>query len=1107
MKGIPGTGGWRLRLPRLTITQRLWIGLGLTLGLFLAADLVSLRATHVLDATLSSLVHDAERRSAAAYEMKVALADLSRGVQGYLQERSATQRNLAKAGQTGFERALQRYRELGSTEHSRGLGEQALERYSRYQAQADMLVGLKDAQGARLLAYDAHKRRGPDLLRDMPPVDWPARQSPPMDKRMAAQALATELVATSRNLEHRLKNRPAAMEAALRAEERMVAASLDRYRAQADSAGQREWVARASQWVAEGSGQAAAIMRAERVQRQALAELIGLRGALEQLLDEGIQPAARAELTAAMDRASGTAHEANVLITRGLLLALLLGVVVAVATGRAVKAPLRELVASSRRLAEGDFSYRAPSHGRDELGELTSAFNEMAGKLQATTVSRRYMESIVNSMGEALLVISQGRIKTANPAAERLLGYHPGGLAGRDVGSIVAAGGGAWAQSGASLPPHTADATSLRAELLRESAEPLRASAELLRASAEPLRASAELLTRSGEPVPVAISAVPMQAGAGMEAAMVCVAQDLRAGIAAEREQRQASVVFDNTREGIILADAQRSIVLVNPAFTDITGYEASEVEGRLARLLWSKRHDSAFCAALWESVERHGQWQGEIWMRRKGGELRPVWKNISVVRDAAGNIVNHVLVFSDISAIKDAEERLHYLAYHDPLTDLPNRMLLSDRLRTALSEAERSQTSVALLYVDLDNFKNVNDTLGHEVGDRLLQTMAARLRSCVRGKDGVARHGGDEFIVILQDVDDVTQAARVAEKVIAAVSAPVELSGLELRMRASIGISLGPKHGSTGEELLKAADAALHRAKQGGRGRYEFFSAELTRLARERLTLETALRHPRLPEQLVLHYQPQVSIPTGRIVGVEALVRWQHPVRGLLAPNHFIPVAEEAGLIHVVGEWVLQTACSQAKAWLDLGHAPIRMAVNVSALEITSHRIVQSVEAVLRETALAPSLLELEVTEGAVQTGEGATAVLGRLQALGVRLALDDFGTGYSALSSLKLLPFDRLKIDRSFVQDLEQEANGRALVKAIVAMARSLDLDIVAEGVETPAQLAFLREEGCDEMQGYLIGKPMTAAEIESRLQAQASGAADSRNSALAPGRQAAG
>jgi len=454
----------------------------------------------------------------------------------------------------------------------------------------------------------------------------------------------------------------------------------------------------------------------------------------------------------------------------------------------------------------------------------------------------------------------------------------------------------------------------------------------------------------------------------------------------------------------------------------------------------------------------------------------------------AAGAAPAIVCIAQDLRERIEAEERLNYQAYHDPLTELPNRLLLAERLRSALSRAERSGLAVALLYLDLDGFKHVNDTLGHQEGDRLLKAMAGRLQACVRGHDAVARLGGDEFVVLVEDVRDPRQPARVAENIIAALSAPFELGGLELRMRASVGISMGPLHGSTGEQLLKAADAAMYRAKRTGQGRYQFFSEELTQQAMERLTLENALRDPRLHEQLVLHYQPQVSIAHTRTVGVEALIRWQHPTRGLQSPLYFIPVAEETGLIHGIGEWVLRTACAQARAWIDAGYPPIRMAVNISAQQVADDRIVASVQSALRETRLEPSLLELEVTERALQTGAEAIEVLGRLKRLGVQLALDDFGTGYSGLSSLKLLPFDRLKIDRSFVRDLHTDASDRALVRAIIAMARSLKLEVVAEGVETQAQLAFLREHRCDEFQGYLVAAPMNADALVPSLRALA-------------------
>jgi len=430
---------------------------------------------------------------------------------------------------------------------------------------------------------------------------------------------------------------------------------------------------------------------------------------------------------------------------------------------------------------------------------------------------------------------------------------------------------------------------------------------------------------------------------------------------------------------------------------------------------------------------------------------------------------------------VKDAEERLNFLAYHDALTHLPNRLLLAERLRLALNRAQHSGRSVALLYLDLDDFKHVNDTLGHETGDVLLREMAQRLSRALDANDTVARLGGDEFIVVLEDLAQVEQAAEVADQLLNAICAPFEVGGLELRMTASIGISVNSLHDANPEDLLKSADAAMYRAKSGGGASYQFFSPELTERAMEQLTLKNALRHPKLEEQLIVHYQPQLSIETGRIVGAEALVRWQHPTRGLLSPGQFIPIAEQAGLVHTIGHFVLKSACAQAKAWQERGYPPLRIGINVTAQELASDAIVKRVESVLHETGLQASLLELEVTESALQIDAGVVEVLQRLKALGVRLALDDFGTGYSSLGSIKCLPLDRLKIDRSFIRDLQYQAADRSLIRAIISMGRALNLEIIAEGVETATQLNFLRDAHCDEVQGYLLGKPMSAVDFD--------------------------
>jgi diguanylate cyclase (GGDEF)-like protein/PAS domain S-box-containing protein len=1037
-----------MKLLRLSITSRLWLGLGMLLAVFAAAALVSLRATHELDDTLAHLVTEGDARTGAAYEMNLHLDAIARALDSYLDVPEAVQRDRIKTAQGKFEQALQDYKGLTSEAEGRSIAQHLTEAYGRYRKQTDEVIRLNESQMSRLAAYDARRRDVASLLGSIPEPAWSPRGAPPAQKRAAVQGASEALQHTPSASDLRADDADDRVETARRA----FADALSQYQKFADAPAEQEWAQRAQRWNAELLRQSAAIFSSQQALERARTRLQSVRRRLDEVLESSVQPAAKAELKAAMDKASGTAHRANVLITRGLLLALALGVLAAVLIGRAVKSPLAALVASSRRLAEGEFSHRVPIPGSDELGKLTEAFNEMAARLQSTTVSRTYMESVVHSMSEALLVVADGVIRMANTAATRLLGYQPGELNGKPMSEIISEPDVDWRR----LPP----------------------------------RFTIDFHAKDGTLIPVSVSAVPMPARAEYGAAMVCVARDLRERIAAEQHQRRTAVVFENTKEGIVLTDAERNVVMVNPAFTEITGYTREAILGQRADVLWAAKPEGPAGEVVWESLQKQEQWQGESWIRRQDGELRPVWNNISVVQNASGRVVNYVSVFSDISAIKDAEERLSYLAYHDPLTDLPNRLLLADRIRTAMSRAERTGTSVALLYLDLDDFKHVNDTLGHEKGDLLLNEIALRLREHVRGEDSVARLGGDEFVVVLEDVADPAQPARLAEKLLASIAEPAQLAGYELRMRASIGISLGPKHGVTSEELLKAADAAMYRAKRGGRGRYEFFSAELTRMAAERLTLENAMRDPRIFDQLVLLYQPQVEVATSRLVGAEALIRWRHPTRGLLDPSVFVPMAEEAGLMPSLGAWALLSACRQVKAWGQMGYPGVRMAVNVSAYQIKTLNIVESVRSALAETGLQPDLLELEVTEGALQTGDGAPDILNRLKSLGVCLALDDFGTGYSALSSLKLLPFDRLKIDRSFMVDVAHDADSRALARAIIAMARSLNLEIIAEGIETAEQLAFLRAEGCDEMQGYLTGAPMTADEFAVELQAHAAG-----------------
>ena len=548
---------------------------------------------------------------------------------------------------------------------------------------------------------------------------------------------------------------------------------------------------------------------------------------------------------------------------------------------------------------------------------------------------------------------------------------------------------------------------------------------------------------------------------------------------------RQSATVFESASEGVVITDVDANIIAVNKAFTDITGFPEKEVLGKNPRFLKSGQHDREFYEAMWSSLLQHGEWKGEISGRRRNGDVFPKWQTINAVRDDEGRLTHYVSIFLDISQLKESEEKLNYLAHHDALTGLPNRLLLNARLEHSLQQACRKSSNVAVLFLDLDHFKKVNDSLGHTVGDHLLQLVAKRLLSCVREEDTIARMGGDELAIVLGSLDDVRYAATSAQKILDELAKPFEIDGRELFMSASIGISTYPRNGRDATALLKNADAAMYMAKSDGRNGYHFYSNELSARVGESFSLETNLYRALEREELFLHFQPQVSLKSGSIIGVEALVRWQHPELGLVSPARFIPLAEENGLIGAIGKWVLHTACAQAKAWQNDGLTPVRIAVNLSGRQLEQDNIVQEVHAVLEDTGLDPSYLELELTESSVmKRAERAVKTLDALRELGMTIAIDDFGTGYSSLSYLKRFPVDRLKIDRSFVRDIPQDANDVALARAIVALGHSLKLSVVAEGVETHAQRELLTSIGCDEMQGFLYSKPGTASEMVSLL-----------------------
>ena len=542
-----------------------------------------------------------------------------------------------------------------------------------------------------------------------------------------------------------------------------------------------------------------------------------------------------------------------------------------------------------------------------------------------------------------------------------------------------------------------------------------------------------------------------------------------------------ARKVIEASLDGVMIVNARGEIEFVNPAFTQLTGYAADEVIGRRPSLLKSGRHDAQFYAAMWGALNSDGVWQGEIWNRRKNGEIYAEWLSINVIRDDHGAVSQYAAVFADITERKRTEERIKNLAYLDVLTGLPNRRLFQDRLHVAIAHVHRHGGRLAVMFLDLDLFKRINDTLGHGIGDKVLQETARRLETCLREGDTVARLGGDEFVILLPDLERVEDLPKMAERVISVVRMPFTVDAHELYVTTSVGIAVYPEDGAGVETLLKNADTAMYRAKDLGRNSYQLYTPAMNARSFERLAMEASLRHALTRGEFVLAYQVKVDLASGRMSGVEALLRWHHPDLGLVSPADFIPLAENMGLIAEIGAWVMEAACRQCKGWHDLGLPPVGIAVNVSALQFREDNVPAMVGRALAASGLDPRHLELELTESVLmQRVEEVAAVLHEMRALGVRVSIDDFGTGYSSLSYLKRMPIDALKIDRSFVGDITEDGDGAEIVNTIVNLAHNLKLKAVAEGVETPAQAAFLRDCGCDEIQGYLVSRPVSAEDL---------------------------
>jgi diguanylate cyclase (GGDEF)-like protein/PAS domain S-box-containing protein len=591
-------------------------------------------------------------------------------------------------------------------------------------------------------------------------------------------------------------------------------------------------------------------------------------------------------------------------------------------------------------------------------------------------------------------------------------------------------------------------------------------------------------IRKDGQVVWVLLSVSPLWRPGQEQQACLAIVRDISKRKKVEEDLVFASKVFEHSIEGIVVTDSAGTILQVNSAFSMVTGYSAAEAVGQNPRILKSNRHTPAFYEEMWRRLMEEGQWTGEIWNRRKNGEVYPEWLTINAVYNTQGRITNYVSIFHDITELKRQQEALEHQAQHDALTGLPNRVLLNDRLQEALKRMDRNHKQVALLFLDVDNFKHINDGFGHSTGDNLLVELASRLRSQLRAGDTLARQGGDEFLVLLPEIDQMDDASLIAMRLLASLQQSFKLEGVECFVTASVGITLAPEDGNNSEVLIKNADMAMYRAKNLGRNNFQFFTPELDSKAHRRISLEAKLRKGLELEEFELHYQPQVHCATNTIIGAEGLIRWRHEGQ-LISPAEFIPLAEESGLILPMGAWVVRTAARQAKQWRDAGYR-IDVSVNISSRQFVGNELTDLLREVIPTTGIESGRLYFEITESILMEDiVKARKALEELRLIGGKFYLDDFGTGYSSLSYLKRLPLDGLKIDRSFISDLEHDPDSVAIASAIVSLAETLQLAIVAEGVETLKQLTMLRSMS-EQMiiQGYLASRPLPVDQFSALL-----------------------
>ena len=779
---------------------------------------------------------------------------------------------------------------------------------------------------------------------------------------------------------------------------------------------------------------------------------------VESVLIKKIHPVIAEKVSIARDHATEASVASRTLLFVAAIIGLIGGVGALVITRRIVSS-LQELAHGAKKIGEGDLEFRIEVKSGDEIGRLAGAFNDM-------TVARKTAEEDIQIVGEkyhTLFEYAQDGIVIFDPDSRQIIEAN---------------------EMAASKLGYTSDEFhALKIDEYMKVGFDLEQDANYIKI----MNGQSALFEEShrrkdGSLMPVEVSAKLFSYYGRMVVQMVV--RDITARKKADEELKLAAKVFESSSEGVIVTDENAIIQSINPAFAAITGYSAKEAIGKPASLLKSDRQNSTFYQRMWEALHKTGLWHGEIWNRRKDGEVYPESLSISAIKDESGKTVQYAGVFTDITELKQSQDELKHQAFHDSLTGLPNRNLFQDRLDVALSHAHRSGGRLAVMFIDLDNFKHINDSLGHATGDQFLKRVANILSECLREDDSVARVGGDEFVIIVEHIFSEQDPINVAKRIIQKLSSAIVIDGRDLYVGASIGVTYYPEDGDDAETLIKNADMAMYRAKEAGKNNFQLFTPTMNERAVRRLELESNLRKALERDEIFVNYQPLVDIRSNRIIGMEALMRWRVEDK-VISPVEFIPVAEDSGLIVELGAWILRQACIQTEKWRADGF-DIFASVNLSARQLEHKMLIESVKAILGESGLAPENLELEVTESAVMGNvEKAIDIMAKISQLGIRISIDDFGTGYSSLSYLKKFPIHKLKIDRSFVMDIPDSKDDCAITQTVISMGHSLGLKVIAEGVETIEQLNFLNERGCNQGQGYYYSKPVSAEEFTVLLQ----------------------